>query len=157
MSESHQAIIVAPFGAIELRVQRDRLVSVDFLYCTRAERVDDHPVLQSLVDQVRQYFTGNPCELNAPMMWQGTAFQQRVWQALLVIPFGEVRTYGQLAKQLDSSARAVGGACRANPVPLFVPCHRVVAAAGIGGFSGATEGDELRAKRWLLEHEGIRF
>jgi methylated-DNA-[protein]-cysteine S-methyltransferase len=72
------------------------------------------------------------------------------------IPAGRTRTYGELARDLRSSARAVGGACGANPIPLIVPCHRIIAASGrIGGFMGAsTEGFELGIKRWLLEHEG---
>ena len=71
------------------------------------------------------------------------------------IPAGEVRRYGQLADALGSSARAVGGACRANPVPLVVPCHRVVAAHGLGGFGGATGGKRLSVKQRLLEGEGV--
>ncbi len=89
----------------------------------------------------------------------GTAFQQRVWQALTAIPTGEVMTYGALAKQLNSSARAVGNACRRNRFPLLIPCHRVVSAAGIGGYAGDTLEKQrgrihfLQIKQWLLTHE----
>jgi methylated-DNA-[protein]-cysteine S-methyltransferase len=83
----------------------------------------------------------------------GSAFQQRVWQLIAAIPPGRVRTYGSLADSLGSSARAVGNACRANPVPLRVPCHRVVAAKGLGGFAGDRSGRLLDIKRWLLDHE----
>ena len=79
----------------------------------------------------------------------------RVWQALQKIPYGEVKTYGQLAKELKSSARAVGNACRANPIPIVIPCHRIVAVSGIGGYAGKTDGPVLERKRWLLAHEGI--
>lgn len=84
----------------------------------------------------------------------GTAFQQRVWHVLQAIPVGEVRRYGEVAAELDSSARAVAAACRANPVPLLIPCHRVVAANGPGGYLGETEGEALAIKLWLLQHEG---
>jgi methylated-DNA-[protein]-cysteine S-methyltransferase len=70
------------------------------------------------------------------------------------IPPGRTRTYGELASKLGTSARAVGGACRANPCPVVVPCHRVVAANGLGGFAGDTSGRKLEVKRWLLRHEG---
>ncbi|MEN8176146.1 MAG: methylated-DNA--[protein]-cysteine S-methyltransferase [Pseudomonadota bacterium] len=84
----------------------------------------------------------------------GTEFQQRVWRALRAIPVGSTRTYGELAEILDTSPRAVGNACRANPCPIFVPCHRVVAAQGPGGFAGRRQGRWIDIKRWLLRHEG---
>lgn len=84
----------------------------------------------------------------------GTPFQQRVWTLLQSIPPGKTRTYGSLAASLGTSARAVGNACRRNPVLLVVPCHRVVAAVGLGGFSGARLGRWLDVKRALLAHEG---
>lgn len=84
----------------------------------------------------------------------GTLFQQRVWQLIAAIPAGQTRTYAQLAAELGSGPRAVGGACRANPYPLLVPCHRVVALNGLGGFAGDTEGRLLAFKRRLLVHEG---
>jgi len=91
-----------------------------------------------------------------PLDITATAFQWRVWDALTRIPAGETRSYGEIATLLRSSARAVGGACGANPIPLVVPCHRIVASGGkIGGFMGARDdGFELGIKRWLLAHEG---
>ncbi len=85
-----------------------------------------------------------------------TPFQARLREALLAIPIGETRTYGALARQLGSSARAVGAACRANPLPLLVPCHRVVAADGPGGYAGQRTGLRARFKAWLLEQERRR-
>lgn len=90
------------------------------------------------------------------VLLKGTEFQQRVWQTLQTIPPGEVRTYGSLAASLGTSARAVGNACRRNPLLLVVPCHRVVAADGLGGFSGARLGRWLDVKRALLAHENPR-
>ncbi len=88
----------------------------------------------------------------------GTAFRQRVWQALAQIPIGESRTYGELARELRSAPRAIGGACGANPIALVIPCHRVVGTRGsLGGFMGVTEGGPIAIKRWLLTHEGYRF
>ena len=96
----------------------------------------------------------------SPCRWprQGTAFRQRVWDALLQIPIGESRTYGELARLLHSAPRAVGGACGANPIALVIPCHRVVGTHGsLGGFMGVTQGEPIAIKRWLLAHEGYRF
>jgi len=86
---------------------------------------------------------------------KGTPFQKKVWQALQKIPAGQVMTYGELARQLNTSARAVGNACRANPIPLVIPCHRVVAKSGLGGFSGSKDGAPVKIKAWLLAHEGL--
>lgn len=88
-----------------------------------------------------------------PLAPQGSLYQQRVWRALQAIPVGEVRRYGELAQLLDSGAQAVAGACRANPIVLIVPCHRVVATHGLGGFMGCNSGRELEIKQWLLAHE----
>ncbi|MBT8127262.1 MAG: methylated-DNA--[protein]-cysteine S-methyltransferase, partial [Gammaproteobacteria bacterium] len=90
-----------------------------------------------------------------PCALQGTPFQQKVWNELKKIPCGTVITYGELANKLGTSARAIGNACRKNPIPLVIPCHRVVAANGIGGYSGDTNGAWLRIKSWLLRHEGV--
>lgn len=90
-----------------------------------------------------------------PTRAQGTHFQRRVWDALAEIPLGEVKTYGELAAELGSGPRAIGMACRTNPVPFFVPCHRIVAKQGMGGFMGSTGGPLLAIKQWLLRHENI--
>ncbi len=105
-------------------------------------------------EQVKLYFNDSNYSFELPLAPSGTDYQLRVWQALKKIPLGQTKTYGELAKELNSSARAVGNACRRNPLPLVVPCHRVVAANGIGGFSGQTGGYLLDIKKTLLVHEG---
>jgi len=107
------------------------------------------------VRQLRAYFSNPGFIPDLPLADQGTAFQRRVWKALRAIPPGEVLTYGALARRLGSAARAVGGACRANPCPILVPCHRVVAVHGTGGYAGATRGPWLTIKEHLLRHEGV--
>jgi len=84
-----------------------------------------------------------------------TPFQAQVLQQLQKIPYGETRSYGEIANILKTSPRAVGNACRNNPLPIIIPCHRVVAASGIGGYDGAKSGELLGIKRQLLEMEGI--
>ncbi|HET6438270.1 MAG TPA: methylated-DNA--[protein]-cysteine S-methyltransferase [Anaeromyxobacter sp.] len=104
--------------------------------------------LEAAEEALTEYFAGRPPSVPA-LYLRGTPFQQAVWKALLAIPFGEVRTYGEIARQIGSGARAVGGANHQNPVPILVPCHRVVAVnGGLGGYGGGTD-----RKRWLLAHE----
>jgi len=149
-------VLETPVGPVELAcsggVLRRLEIGLQQLPAEGAERTVPTQLLQAL----RDYFSGNIAALNVPdllLQPQGTPFQQRVWAALRRIPAGESRTYGQLARELGTSARAIGGACRANPIPLFIPCHRVVAASGLGGFSGAREGRWLEIKSQLLQHE----
>ena len=108
---------------------------------------------RSLEAQLAAWFDDPAFRIDIPLCIQGTAFQRRVWRVLRTIPPGQVCRYGELAQRLGTSARAVGGACRVNPVPIVVPCHRVVAASGIGGFAGHTHGRLADIKRWLLAHE----
>jgi methylated-DNA-[protein]-cysteine S-methyltransferase len=107
--------------------------------------------------QIQAYLENPRFRFDLPLALSGTRHRLQVWEAMQAIPCGETRTYGELARALQSSPRAVGGACGANPLPIIVPCHRVVAAGGaLGGFMGARdEGFELSIKRWLLAHEGV--
>ena len=112
------------------------------------------PVPPAISAAVARYFEEGTAGLKLPLAARGTDFQHRVWRALQAIPPGETRTYGDLARQLGTSARAIGGACRANPCLIAVPCHRVIAKDGLGGFAGDVAGRRLEVKRWLLRHEG---
>lgn len=109
---------------------------------------------QDVQMQLERYFSQAQQSLNLPFKESGTLFQKRVWKALRQIPYGDELTYGTLAHMLESSPRAVGQACRRNPLPLITPCHRVVAKSGLGGFSGQTQGTYRDIKEWLLAHEG---
>ncbi|MBK5963259.1 cysteine methyltransferase [Thiocystis minor] len=109
----------------------------------------------AIVRQLRDYFGHGTNSFDLPLALAGTPFQHRVWALLRTIPAGETRTYGEIARALGTAARAVGQACRANPCLIVVPCHRVVAARGLGGFAGDTSGRRLALKRWLLHHEGV--
>ena len=110
-----------------------------------------------LLEQLKSYFISASLFKTIPLAAKGTVFQKSVWRELIDIPLGETRTYGEIAKKLNSSARAVGNACRKNPIQLIIPCHRVISAKGIGGYSGKTEGKQLNIKRWLLAHEGVEL
>jgi methylated-DNA-[protein]-cysteine S-methyltransferase len=109
---------------------------------------------KEVAHQLERYFQDPVLQFSLPLALEGTPFQLRVWQALQAIPSGETRTYGALAQTLDSGSRAVGNACRRNPVSIIVPCHRVVSATGMGGYSGNTSDRAIWRKHWLLAHEG---
>lgn len=118
----------------------------------------EHALLSHLIDLLNSYFTTAYCSFTLPTAVNGTPFQQKVWTAMRDISYGKTRSYGQLAHALDSSPRAIGGACRANPLPLIVPCHRVIAATGKpGGFLGQSDpqGMAIKIKHWLLQHETL--
>jgi len=108
---------------------------------------------KKIVSALDDYFKSGLIDTEISLCPEGTLFQKKVWQALKRIPSGTVKTYGDVAKELKTSSRAVGQACRRNNIPLFIPCHRVVAAQGIGGFMGGYR--HVERKRWLLQHEGI--
>ena len=99
------------------------------------------------------YFSGQPQQQVPAIKIKGTAFQQKVWEVMLKIPYGETLSYGDVSNILDSAPRAVGQACKRNPVPILIPCHCIVAKQSIGGYEGATSGHRLDRKQWLLNHE----
>jgi methylated-DNA-[protein]-cysteine S-methyltransferase len=103
--------------------------------------------------QLEAYRRDPDSRFDLPLMIEGSLLQKAVWQAMCAIPRGKTRTYGDIAKEVGADARAVGQACGDNRLPIVIPCHRVVAADGIGGFAHATGGFPLEAKRWLLLHE----
>ncbi|MCC6531877.1 MAG: methylated-DNA--[protein]-cysteine S-methyltransferase [Burkholderiales bacterium] len=116
-----------------------------------------HALAREACRQIRAYLRDPRHRFDLPCAPEGTPFQQRVWAAIARIPSGATLTYGELAAAIGSGARAVGGACGSNPIPLIVPCHRVVAAGGgLGGFMHSRAAPPLRIKGWLLQHEASR-
>lgn len=111
----------------------------------------DGPLHRQMATELDAYFAGKLQEFNVPVAPRGSAFQQDFYTALCAIPYGETRTYGDLAKELGVSAQAIGQACGANPIAIIIPCHRVLAADGLGGYSGA---GGIEAKVALLKLEG---
>ena len=156
VSESLTSVIPTPFGPAELYCT-DNHVSQLRLFLAPNESQHPEELDQPLGTQVEQalsaYFESGQRLPKFPLMPAGSEYCQTVWQRLVEIPFGQTLTYGELAKQLSSGPRAIAQACRRNPIPLLIPCHRVVAATGIGGYSGAVTGPRVEFKRWLLKHE----
>lgn len=148
-----QAACKAPFGWVAIAMERGAVCRIEMSQQKPELAPGKHVQAEKVCAALQHWFSGADWPRDIPVAPSGTDFQKRVWQALLNIPSGETRTYGELAKQLGSSPRAIGGACRRNPVPLLVPCHRVVAANGAGGFAGHTDGHWMDIKHWLLSHE----
>lgn len=151
-----QTLIETPIGAIAVHWDVETLIGVDLDPPAAGVDVRSETMPSAIRLQITAYFEQAATAFDLPVVLLGTDFQQRVWAELRRIPAGETRTYGEIARQLGSAPRAVGQACRANPCPIVVPCHRVVAVNGLGGFSGDTSGRKLEVKRWLLSHEASK-
>jgi methylated-DNA-[protein]-cysteine S-methyltransferase len=136
-----------PVGDITVFDEDGAIVSLDWGWVPRQ---DPSPVLQTAREQLEAYFDGALTSFDLPLAPAGTAYRRQVWQALRDIPYGETRSYRDIAATTGGSARSVGQANGHNPIPLIIPCHRVVATTHIGGYSG---GDGLSTKRWLLDLE----
>lgn len=150
---SYQAIFVAPCAALGIRIEQERLAGIDFLPADTPALAPQDPIAQQVCTQLAAYFADPSFIFDLPLELGGTPYRRRVWQALREIAPGQTVSYGELAQQLASAPRAVGQACGANPIPIVVPCHRVVAKNGLGGFMNHSAGDPLDTKRWLLRHE----
>jgi methylated-DNA-[protein]-cysteine S-methyltransferase len=149
----YDAVVNAPFGAVGIFAQNEQ-VSIEFLTEKHAPKPAENKTVQKIASQIEAYFNNAKSDFSLPIVQHGTPYQQRVWQAISAIPRGRVLTYGDIAAQIGSGARAVANACGANNLPLIVPCHRVVAKGGLGGFmQGNPSG--LKIKKWLLKHEGV--
>lgn len=149
-------VMEAPFGRVGIR--SDALFVHEIVCLPGATPLSgpDNPLARRAASQIRAYFERADTVFDLPLSLAGTAFQRRVWDGIRRIAPGTVWTYGQLAASIGGVPRAVGQACGSNPAPLAVPCHRVVAANGLGGFAHhAGEGFFREVKRWLLRHEGI--
>ncbi|MGI3776515.1 MAG: methylated-DNA--[protein]-cysteine S-methyltransferase [Janthinobacterium lividum] len=142
-----QLSMQTPFGAVTLSEEDGALVALDWGWGRDQEPT---PLLRRARDQLDAYLDGTLRRFDLPLRPAGSAYQRRVWDALAEIPFGEVRTYTQLAAAAGGSARSVGQANGLNPLPVIIPCHRVVAARGLGGYTG---GEGLDTKRALLALE----
>ncbi len=153
----YNAILVAPFGCVGI-VSDDRHVTA--VHLLPAGIAAKPPLKNSLAHlacvQLMSYFNNPKFRFDLPVRLSGSKHQLDVWQAMCDIAPGTTRTYGDVATTIGSNARAVGGACGKNPVPIVVPCHRIVAANGLGGFMGTRDAktNPLAIKRWLLTHEG---
>lgn len=148
------AVVTAPFGAIGINVADEYVTGMRLISSPLPRYCAAQPFAQYVALQLQQYLDHPGHVLEVPYIMQGTPFQKRVWRAMMEIPLGQVWTYSELAERVGSGPRAVANVCGANHLPLLVPCHRIVAKSGIGGFM-KNDKHGLDVKRWLLQHEHV--
>lgn len=149
------SVMPAPFGRIGVRCADGLMEEIVFLP-PETPLIPPEGILEEMaVGQIGRYLADPDFPFSLPLARVGTEFRRQVWGAITRIPRGHSYTYGELAKQIGSSPRAVGQACGDNPFPLVIPCHRVTGRNGIGGFAHDSGGFLLETKRWLLHHEGV--
>lgn len=150
----YQAVVSAPGFSIGVRCDKAEICAIEYLE-PRGEVSPANALAFEAARQLKTYLVNPDFVLELPLRAAGTAFQRQVWEQISAIPNHQTRTYGELAKALRNAPRAVGQACGANPFPLVIPCHRVIATGGgLGGFARQRGGFLLDVKRWLLAHEG---
>jgi methylated-DNA-[protein]-cysteine S-methyltransferase len=150
-TQDFDKILQTPIGKLGVCFQKNTITKCQWLL--------DNPLSSQinskktdLIDEALSYYFDTAKFLNRlELCPSGTPFQLKVWNRLKVIPSGKTMTYGELAKELNTSSRAIGQACRTNPLVLFIPCHRIVSKTGLGGYMGVQK--KVSIKSWLLEHE----
>ena len=162
MDKVSSFIVSTPIGNFSVIHNENRVLEIDMGVDTKkiAKKAKTNstnlsPFAQKVKKKLVSYFSNSDEKLNIEIDAAGTQFQQSVWQVIRTIKTGKTMTYSEIAEKLGSSPRAVGNACRANPIPIIVPCHRVVAKSGLGGFAGMSTGFNLDMKKWLLKHEDV--
>ena len=148
-------VVRAPFGGVGIRTRDGRVTEMVYLPASIAPRAARHSLAKEAARQVSAYIRNPGFSFDLPLLARGTAFQNQVWDVIRGIPCGAALSYGDVARRIRSAPRAVGQACGANWFPLVVPCHRVLAANGLGGFAHGDDGFHLNVKRWLLAHERV--
>ena len=147
------AVIEFPKMKVAVATREGRIAGIRYLPLSAESKAPENALAERAVRQIECYRDDPDTKFDLPLLIEGTDFQRRVWDAMCAIPRGRTLTYGEMARKLDGEARAVGQACGDNKLPIVIPCHRVVAASGIGGFAHSTGGFKIEAKRWLLMHE----
>lgn len=153
--DSYSARIAAPFAVLAIRTSGERLTGIEYLPRGAATLEPVDRFAERVCRQIERYLDDPGFRFDLPFDYRGTEFQCRVWRAVHDIPSGRTLTYVDIARRLRTAPRPVGGACGANHLPLVIPCHRVVASSGIGGFMHSRRGPGIEIKRWLLRHEGV--
>ena len=150
-------VVEFPKMKVAVKTRDERVVEISYLPLCAKSLAPQNALAARAAEQLEGYRENPDTRFDLPVLVEGTPLQRAVWEAMCAIPRGKTRTYGELARELDADARAIGQACGDNRLPIVIPCHRVVAAHGIGGFGHATGGYLLEAKRWLLMHEAPAF
>jgi len=146
--------MATPFAVLGIHTAGESLTHIEYLPKGAATLDPLDRLAERVCRQIERYLDDPEYRFNLPFGYRGTDFQCRVWRAIGAIPSGRTQTYLDVARQLRTAPRPVGGACGANRIPLMIPCHRVLGSGGIGGFMRMRRGPGIEIKRWLLRHEG---
>jgi len=149
------AVISSPVGKLGIKTSSQGVKSIQYLTDDIKLQKPNNDLAVKICKQLQSYFEDPRFEFDIPCDMTGTDYQKRIWTSLKTIPAGHPMTYSDIAQKQNSGARAVGGACRKNPIPIIFPCHRVIAKSGIGGYDGDWGEGKVNIKQWLLKHEGI--
>ena len=154
MLETFHARFPTPFAVLGIRTAGEQVTDIEYLPKGAATLAPLNPLAERVCREIERYLDDPQHAFDLPFDYSGTAFQCKVWRSISAIPCGRTLTYNEVARALRTAPRPVGGACGANRLPILIPCHRVLAANGIGGFMRGRGADSLAIKRWLLRHEG---
>ena len=154
--EVFDAKLATPFAVLGIRTAGERVTHIEYLPRGASTLAPTNNTAAKVCRQIERYLDDPEFRFDLAFDYRGTEFQNRVWRAIHAIPCGRTLTYMDVARRIKSAPRAVGGACGANRLPLVIPCHRVVASGGIGGFMHARGGEPIAIKQWLLRHEHAR-
>ena len=156
IDRGYDACLATPFAVLGIRTGHDCVTGIEYLPLGAPTLAPVNALARFCCRELERYVKNPRHRFTMPVRQSGTDFQSRVWECISAIPLGDTRTYKDIALEIGTSARAVGNACGANSLPIVVPCHRVLATGGIGGFMHSRGGFPLQIKRWLLQHEGVR-
>lgn len=152
---SSTCIFSTPIGPLGLHIVDEHLIAINMLAANTKAIPAKDALSKDIIQQFKAYFRDPHFQFDVPLKLTLTPFQKRICRIVQSIPSGEVLTYKDVAKKLQSAPRAVGQACRRNPIPIIIPCHRIVAKNHLGGYAGAKHGAFMEIKKWLLRHEGF--
>jgi methylated-DNA-[protein]-cysteine S-methyltransferase len=153
----YDVVLEFPKMKVGVTTRDGEVVGIKYLPLSTPSVAPTNLVAGKAKEQLERYRANPDTKFDLPIRIEGDELQRAVWQAMCAIPRGRTRTYGEIARELGTDARTVGQACGDNRLPIVIPCHRVVAADGIGGFGHATSGYLIDVKRWLLAHEAEEF
>ena len=150
-------VFVFPMMKVGVISRGVRVIEIKYLPLSVENLKAKNPLAARAAEQLERYRENPDTKFDLPLAVEGTPLQRAVWDAMCAIPRGKTRTYGDVAREVGAEARDVGQACGDNRLPIVIPCHRVVAAEGLGGFGHSNSGYLLEVKRWLLAHEAPAF
>jgi len=153
----YDVVLEFPKMKVGVTTRDEQVVGIKYLPLSTPTVAPKNLLAKRTKEQLERYRSDPDTKFDLPLRIEGSALERAVWQAMCAIPRGRTRTYGDLARELGTDARTVGQACGDNRLPIVIPCHRIVAADGIGGFGHATSGYLIEVKRWLLMHEAEEF